>query len=223
MDGSLIDCSMKATPIALTAALLVSGCRSLDTPEVPIVYPLPTVPLSQFFKSPADGIYCMPESVATSQHNGLPLTFIIVSGGKVRLSCSDHGRVGTNDWNFVEFRASLPPEETLQQIGAGTTEAEIERRFGKPTREEHHNWRWPKGTSSSTRIVVYSLFTVSQSSELTFMRLTVMYTRTKDEVWTLNYLKWAKWGDRRVSLNHSMQRTEASRFAELPFPRLTSV
>lgn len=192
---------MKATLLTFAAALLVFGCRSVDKREAPVAYPLPPVPLSQFVRGPADGIYSLPESVA-SQYNGLDLKVIIVSGGNIRLSClGGDGYVGTNDWNYVEFKPTLPSEEALLGIASGTTEQEIERNSGKPTWLQQPDFRWKESMSGQARVAQYTWFTVSPTSELIFMRLVASYRRTDDGVYAIKHLHWVKWQDRKLSSN----------------------
>ena len=199
--------SMKAALMAITATLLASGCHSVRTREVPTAYPLPPVSLAEFFKSPADGIYSLPESAA-SPYLGVRPKVIIVSGGRIRLSfCDDRGRIGTNDWDFVEFKATLPSEEAFQQIVAGTTEEQMERCFGKPRCDQAPLFLWRGSSPDRTRVVDYVWFTVSPMSELIFTRLTVCYTGTKDGARTVNQLRWEKWADRRLSSNQHLQPT----------------
>ena len=188
------------------------GCRSVRTHDTSTAYPLPSAPLSQFLQNPAEGIYALPKPVASG--NGPDLKVIIVSRGRIRLSCFDDGRIGTNDWNFVEFKVTLPPDDAFQQIPARATEKQVERCFGKPTWEQDRNatYNWEK-MPSNTRVVHYQWCTVSPASELVFMRLTAIYAQ-KDGVWTAGVLKWAKWQDRNLSSNQTVQRTGASRSAQ---------
>jgi len=211
-------CSMKATLLAFTAVVLLSGCRSVEKREVPVAYPLPPVPLSQFVRGPADGIYSLPESVV-SQYNGLDLKVIIVSGGKIRLSClGSDGQVGTNNWNYVEFKPILPSEEALQGIASGTTEQEIERSFGKPTWVQPPDFRWKESMSGQARVAQYTWFTVSPGSELIFMRLIASYRRTEDGAYAIKHLHWVEWQNRKLSSNpyqHAPDRSQA--FGSAPF------
>jgi hypothetical protein len=189
---------MKATLLAFVAVFLVSGCRSVEKREVPVAYPLPPVPMSQFVKGPADGVYSLPESVV-SQYNGLDLKVIIVSGGKIRLSClGSDGQMGTNDWNYVEFKPILPPEEALQGIASGTTEQEIERSFGKPTWVQPPDFRSKESMSGQARVAQYTWFTVSPTSEPIFMRLVAIYRRTEAGAYVLKHLDWVKWQNRKL-------------------------
>ena len=191
--------SMKAPLKAIAVTMLMLGCRSVPTQERLMTYPLPPAPLSQFVKNPVDGIYSLLKPVASGY--GPDLKVVIVSGERIRFSCADDRGIGTNDWNFVEFKATLPPEDVFQQIAAGTTEEQIERRFGRPTWEQNRNatYNWEK-MPSDTRVVHYQWCTVSPTSELVFMRLTAIYTR-KDGVWAVRDFEWAKWQDRKLSSN----------------------
>jgi hypothetical protein len=89
-----------------------------------------------------------------------------VSAGKVRLSCLDHGKIGTNDWNFVEVKTTLPAEDAFKEVSTGATEEEVERRFGKPTWEQDRNAtiNWKK-MPANTRVVSYQWCAVSPKSE----------------------------------------------------------
>ena len=192
--------SWKAPMTAIAAALLMLGCHSVSPHKTPTTYPPLPTSLSQFLKNPVDGLYSLPKPIPSG--NVGDLTVMIVSGGKVRLSCSDESGVGTNGWNFVEFKPSLPADEVFQQIATGATEAQIQRYFGTPTWEQSHsetiNW---KTIPSNIRVVYYRWFSASPASELLFMRLTAIYERASDGVWKVKSLEWAKWQDLKLSSN----------------------
>jgi hypothetical protein len=196
---------------------LLSGCRSVETPTArKAAYPVPPVSLSEFFNHPVDGVYSVPES-AVSEEDLLSHNIIVVSGGVVRLSRFQNGRVSTNQWDFVEFRPALPGENMIQQIAAGAAERDIELRFGKPNREGFDYYPIIGLKSGSTKHVVYSWFTLSEMSQFTFLRVNITYRKAKDADWRVESISWGKWGGRRFSSNHSIQRTAASRLAELQF------
>lgn len=185
--------SMKAHLLVIASALVMTGCRGVPTHEMSTAYPFPPSPLSQFFKNPIDGVYALPKPVESG--SGPVLRLIVVSGESIRLYAE------TNDSFFVEFKGSLPTDDTFQQIVPGTTEDEIQRRFGKPTQEQDRRayYNWEK-IPSDTRVLNYQWCTVSPTSELLFMRVTVVYRRS-DGRWTVGNLNWAKWQNRILSSN----------------------
>jgi hypothetical protein len=192
---------MKAISLALVTTVIVSGCRSVDTAKVPrSVYPFPPVALSQFCKSPTDGFYSVPASAA-SERELLSHDIIVVSGGAVHLSRFQNGRVSTNVLDLVEFRPYLPSEEIFQQVAAETTESEIARQFGKPTREGFDYYPFIGLKSESTKHVAYSWFAVSESSQITFMLVNVSYRKGKGGEWSVESLNWERWGGRDFSSN----------------------
>jgi hypothetical protein len=182
--------NVKAQLITIAVTLFASACRTVTPPEESIPYPLPPAPLSQFLKSPSEGIYSLPKSVPSGY--GPDLRVIVVSAGKVRLSCLDHGKIGTNDWNFVEVKTTLPAEDAFKEVSTGATEEEVERRFGKPTWEQDRNAtiNWKK-MPANTRVVSYQWCAVSPKSEFVFLRMTAIYRR-KDGVWTVSDCQWSK-------------------------------
>jgi hypothetical protein len=202
--------SMNRTLTAIAAGLLMLGCRSVPSHKASIAYPPLPAPLGQFLKKPSDGVYSLPEPVASG--SGIDLKVVIVTGAKIRLTCLDDCGIGTNAHDFVEFKSSLPPEDAFQQIAPRATEQQIEECFGRPTWEQNvvpEPNGWGK-RPSDTRVVYYQWCTLSRSSELVFMRLTAIYT-LKDGIWLLRNFNWAKWQNRKLSSNHSMQPTGARR------------
>ena len=77
----------------MAAVLLRLGCRSVPTQKTSITYPFPRASLTQFVKNPVDGIYSLRKPVPSGY--GPDLKVILVSGGRIRLSCSDENGIGT--------------------------------------------------------------------------------------------------------------------------------
>jgi len=201
---------LKKTLTLIAFALLFSGCRSVYWTEVPIsVYPTPPVPLSEFLKNPIDGIYSLPD-VAASPSEYFSHNIMLVSGGVVRLSYFQNGRVSTNDWSITEYKSALPSEADFQQVTAKSTDRDIERLLGKPTREGFDYYPIIGIKGRDTKNCGYSWFTLSPSSEFIFMEVWFYYVKSKDGQWVVDELTWDKHGGRRFSPSQTIRYSHQS-------------
>lgn len=201
---------LKKTLTLIAFAILFSGCRSVYKTEVPTsVYPKAPVPLGEFFKHPIDGIYSLPD-VAAMPSDYFTHNILLISGGVVRLAYSQNGRVSTNDWSITEYKSTLPSEADFQPVTAKSTEQDIERLFGKPTREGFDYYPIIEIKGRDTKHCGYSWFTFSLSSDFIFMEVWVYYVKSKDGQWIVDELTWEKRGGRRFSPNQIIRYSHQS-------------